>query len=134
MALVRESNIDRINRAPMEFSDETKIEALKRASFKCEDCGRSKEDLKKAGEPGYFQLHHILGIAVAVRLFPWIGYEVIKSVENCRCLCHKCHRVEENSRPDHEEIATELLNRYEQRQLKVERQKALLGSGGRRRV
>src|SRR5690349_8455946 len=92
MASIRESQVPlKLDRTPMEFSSETKLEALRRAKFRCECCGKSKEELKEAGEANYFEIHHILPLFIIDREFPELSLVAIKSLENARVLCKPCH-------------------------------------------
>ncbi len=100
--------------ASAEFSDETKLEALRRANWRCERCGRQKQDV------GYLEIHHRLGIAIALRYHPEISHALLSSIANARVLCHDCHRIEDQSdRRKHQELARE-LQRYELTQLLIE--------------
>ncbi len=78
----------RTNRpSDMEFSRETKIEALKRANWQCECCGVKKKDTKE----GYLELHHRLGVMLAVHHYPEFAHTLIASLANCQVLCIPCH-------------------------------------------
>lgn len=101
----------RIDRTPYEFDKSTIIECLKKADFRCELCDRSKEDLKADNEAFYFEIHHILGIAIAVRYFPEIPIAIIKSLENAMCLCVDCHKYIERTDQNHFTIASKLVER-----------------------
>lgn len=133
MAMVRESQIPlKVDRTPMEFSDQTKLDALRRADFKCECCGRSKPDLKRDGDKAYFEIHHILPIFIIAREFPELSLTVIKSVENAKVLCIPCHH-----KTHHEGTMKEYIDHAEillRAQEKTQRIAQLLGSGGRRRI
>ena len=120
----------RIDRAPYEFSDHTKIEALRRADWTCECCGIKKKD----APDGYLELHHRLGIAIAVRQFPELSNAVIKSVENCMCLCATCHKMIDHTKINNQALAKNLVERYELRQEKVGEMRQALATSGRRRV
>lgn len=90
-----------------EFTKEVVIEALKRADFKCERCGIPKEETFE----GYLEIHHILGIARAVNLYPEISHLLISSLANSRVLCIKCHQIEDNeAKYNHREMADRLKN------------------------
>lgn len=90
-----------------EFSKETIIEALKRSHFSCERCGIPKKDTMQ----GYLEIHHMLGIAMALKFYPHLSFSVISSVANARVLCFHCHQVEDNeAKYTHPEMAVRLEN------------------------
>ncbi len=68
-----------------DFSKWTKEHALERSDHKCEKCG-SAENL---------QVHHILGIWLALNNCPEITKEMIKSLANAEVVCAKCHEHED---------------------------------------
>lgn len=116
MTLIRhESNKHKIDRTPMEFTDQTKLEALKRADFKCEDCGRTKAQLREDGEKGYFEIHHRLPIYIIASEFPELSLSVIKSLANAEVLCQKCHaeRHRTTTFEEYEAIADELKTKQD---------------------
>lgn len=89
----------------MEFSKETILEALKRSHFCCERCGIHKHK----AQDGYLEIHHMLGIAVALRLYPEFSHSVISSLANTRVLCKPCHQIEDNEmKYRHAEMAASL--------------------------
>lgn len=63
------------------FTPETKQLARERAHFNCEDCGQNT----------YLEIHHILPLYVAALKYPNIGASLLRSLENCQCLCPNCH-------------------------------------------
>lgn len=92
------------SREGYEFSDTTKLEALKRSDWCCEVCGIPKEECEM------LYLHHVLPIAIARQFYPYIVPELVKSLENCRVVCYKCHQIEDKeSRRNHRTIAQALL-------------------------
>lgn len=105
---MRKEKIDRTN---YEFTKETILAALRFADFRCEECHRSKPQLALDGEKPYFEMHHILGIEIAVRYFPEISAEVIKSIANCEVVCRECHREIHRQKQDYFAIAENLLKR-----------------------
>ncbi len=91
-----------------EFQKETIAMALNRADYKCERCGIPKEETFE----GYLEIHHLLGIADAVRYYPEISHALIASLKNARVLCCKCHKIEDKeSRVFHGEMARRLQHR-----------------------
>lgn len=97
-----------------EFTPETKLEALRRAKFTCEDCGRPKHEV------GYLQIHHKLGIAIAARFHPEISHALLASIANTAVLCPDCHEKRDIAdRKKHTEFAR-ALQRYELTQLVLE--------------
>lgn len=90
-----------------EFSDQTKLEALRRSNFCCERCGIPKKETFE----GYLEIHHVLQICKAVSLYPEISHLLISSLANARVLCLKCHQIEDNeSKNNHKEMADRLKN------------------------
>lgn len=78
------------------------MEALRRAGWCCERCGIPKEDTIE----GYLDIHHVLGIADAIRFYPELSHAIIASLVNARVLCKKCHVIEDReSRRNHKETA-----------------------------
>ena len=110
----------------MEFSKETIVAALQRAEYKCEECGKKKKDTPE----GYFEIHHKLPIYIACKYFPYIAARFIASLMNTEVLCCACHRKRHTGEHWHEyeDHAEQLVKAS-----KIDA-KALLGSGGRRRV
>lgn len=91
----------------MEFSKETIVEALKRANFTCECCGIKKQDTQEK----YFEIHHRLGIAIALRYHPELSHALISSLANAMVLCIPCHKVlDREDRKHHKKIAKALQN------------------------
>lgn len=89
-----------------EFTPETKILALKRANFRCEDCGVPKHKSKD----GYLEIHHVLAVMAAVNYYPNIPHVIIASLANAMVLCKDCHQARDNSmRFDHPVIAQTIL-------------------------
>lgn len=74
-----------------EFPPHVRKEALKQAGYCCDRCGAHKNDTKNK----YLELHHQLGIAIAIKYYPEISPLVISSLANCRVLCYDCHIIED---------------------------------------
>lgn len=92
--------------ADYEFSPQTKLEALRRANWKCEICGVPKQSARD----GYLEIHHKLAIAVAIQYYPSLGHTIISSLANAQVLCKDCHQQEDNRmRFNHPMIAAGLL-------------------------
>lgn len=66
------------------FSNETKRQALERAKFRCESCGKR----------GRLEIHHILPIYIATQVYQELPHAVLSVVENAACLCPDCHNKE----------------------------------------
>lgn len=97
-----------------EFTKETKLAALRRDEWTCQECGRKKEQV------GYLEIHHKLGIAIALQCHPEISHALISSLANATCLCHDCHSKRDViDRKKHKEYAQELLS-LQVRQLQLE--------------
>lgn len=89
-----------------EFSFETKVAALRRANWKCEDCGTPKQKARD----GYLEIHHMLAVAAAINFYPSIAPAVITSLANARALCKDCHQKRDNAmRFDHPTYAAILV-------------------------
>ncbi|MBP9702553.1 hypothetical protein KBD69_02600 [Candidatus Woesebacteria bacterium] len=86
----------------LEFSDATKIDALKRAGYRCERC---KVPKKKARD-GYLEIHHKLAIYCVVNYYPYLFPELVRSIVNAEVLCKDCHQEADNAMQyTHEETA-----------------------------
>jgi 5-methylcytosine-specific restriction endonuclease McrA len=84
----------------MEFSGRTKVEALKRAGHRCEECGFD----------GYVEVHHLLAIYYAVNFYPQIAPYLVASLDNAKVLCPDHHRMyDANSKSEHSYYAAKLL-------------------------
>ena len=70
-------------RKEYEFTGQTKREALEAQNYRCDGCGT--EDKRT----GRLQAHHVVAIWFAREM--GISSLLIKSLENCVCLCQKCH-------------------------------------------
>lgn len=100
----------KIDRTPYEFSKETKLEALRRAEWKCEKCGKPKRECRE----GYLEIHHKLQVYLAIKYYPHIFPEVVASIDNAMVVCRDCHPHEdEYSDIHHKEIATALWQIYQ---------------------
>jgi 5-methylcytosine-specific restriction endonuclease McrA len=86
------------HRSGKEFPDHIIDAAWRRAGCECEQCG-SKEDLE--GD-------HILALWYAAEYFPQLSSWVLKSLENCRVLCHNCH-VKKHRHEDYDEYNRQAL-------------------------
>lgn len=96
--------MSKIDRELYEFSKATVLEALKRADWKCERCGKSKKEV------GMLYIHHKLAINIAIHQYPEIAPSVIKSICNAKCVCRECHMYEdEESKKNHKFFAQALL-------------------------
>lgn len=97
--------------ANFEFSKQTKIEALKRANFTCEECGKKKYECT----PQFLEIHHIVGIAIAIQYHPELSHAMISSLKNCSCLCVSCHKKRDIlDRRKHRELAKQLYDYFTQ--------------------
>lgn len=74
-------------RAPYEFSPEVKLDALKRAHWRCERCGKHKSETPE----GYLEIHHILAIGIVIKDYPQLAPAIVKSLANAKVLCCDCH-------------------------------------------
>lgn len=92
-----------------EFDPQTKREALERANYTCERCGR--EENRENGIQ--LNAHHIISIWFA-RENPCLALEVIKSLSNCEIVCRECHNAIHNqeTRTYYEELAPIVLRNY----------------------
>lgn len=70
-----------MSRGGKEFSPAVIDFAFRRAEGKCEDCGSHEK----------IEVHHIAPIWFVAKYFPQLAVWVLKSAENARCLCSKCH-------------------------------------------
>ncbi len=101
-----------------EFPHQTVIDALRRADWKCEQCGKPKKDTPE----GYLELHHLLPVMIAVKYYPHILPELIASLDNCKVLCCQCHsKADEESRLNHPRLALEIYTNWLEAQLRLER-------------
>lgn len=66
------------------FSNETKRQALERANYQCENCGRR----------GKLEIHHILPIYIATQVYQDLPHVALSVIENALCLCPDCHNKE----------------------------------------
>ena len=83
-----------------EFSGPVKKQAIARSGGKCEDCG----------QPGYVEIHHLLGIYYAINFYPQIEPYLVSSIANAICLCLDCHhKYDAALRKDHPYYAAKLL-------------------------
>jgi protein-tyrosine-phosphatase len=69
----------------------TKIEALQNANWRCERCGIEKKDTPEQ----YLEIHHRLGISIALHNIPSIEHALLSSVANAQVLCRKCHKIQD---------------------------------------
>ncbi len=94
-----------------EFSKQTKIETLKRSGFCCEECGKKKYECN----PPYLEIHHVVGIAIAIQYHPELSHAMISSVANAESLCVSCHKKRDVlDRRNHKELAKQLYNYFAQ--------------------
>jgi len=92
-----------------EFTNEVKVEALRKADWCCEECGIKKKDTVD----GYLEIHHRVGIAVALHNHPELSHAMIASIANAVVLCIPCHRLMDSEDPKHhKEYARELRSIY----------------------
>lgn len=90
-----------MGRAGYEFDTRIKQASKERAGFVCERCGKETDKL---------EIHHILPIAIAIKYYPRIAPEVIRSLANAQCLCKECHKkADVRARQNHEAIAQNLV-------------------------
>jgi len=88
-----------------EFTREVKIEALRKADWCCEECGIKKQD----AVDGYLEIHHKVGVAVALLNHPELSHAMIASIDNAVVLCIPCHRLmDSEDAKHHREYAKEL--------------------------
>jgi len=99
-----------------EFTNEVKIEALKKADWCCEECGIKKKDAEK----GYLEIHHRVGIAVALHNHPELSHAMISSIANAVVLCIPCHRLMDSEDPKHHREYAKELRSMHVRQLQLE--------------
>lgn len=74
-------------RAPYEFSSDVKLDALRRANWRCERCGKHKSETPE----GYLEIHHILAIGIVIKDYPQLAPAIVKSLANAEVLCCDCH-------------------------------------------
>ena len=99
------SEVRRKRPSSCEFTKEVKIEALKKADWCCEECGIKKQDTVN----GYLEIHHRVGIAVALLNHPELSHAMIASIANAVVLCIPCHRLMDKQDSRHsKEYAREL--------------------------
>jgi len=99
-----------------EFTKEVKVEALRKADWCCEECGIKKKDTVD----GYLEIHHRVGIAVALHNHPELSHAMIASIANAVVLCIPCHDLMDREDPKHhKEYAVELRSMFV-RQLQLE--------------
>jgi len=92
-----------------EFTKEVKLEALRKADWCCEECGIKKKDAVE----GYLEIHHRVGVVVALRNHPELSHAMISSIANAVVLCIPCHRLMDSEDPKHHnEYAKELRSIY----------------------
>lgn len=94
-------------RRPYEFPPEVKKEALEKAGYACEQCGRQDNRTEK------LQADHRVAIWFA-RESKSLAVEVIKSIANCQILCQTCHseKHKEESRAYYEQESLAVLQAY----------------------
>lgn len=95
------------SREPYNFSYETKIKALERSRYRCEQCGRTHS------RKNQLEVHHVVAIWFA-REVPALALQVITSIANAKVLCHSCHNEEHRteSRNKYQSIAPVVLQEY----------------------
>jgi len=99
------SEVRRERPVSCEFTREVKIEALRKADWCCEECGIRKRDAVN----GYLEIHHKVGIAVALLNHPELSHAMIASIANAVVLCIPCHRLMDKlDAKHHREYAKEL--------------------------
>jgi len=99
-----------------EFTREVKNEALRKADWCCEECGIKKQD----AVDGYLEIHHKVGIAVALLNHPELSHAMIASIDNAVVLCIPCHRLmDSEDAKHHREYAKELRSMHV-RQMQLE--------------
>ena len=92
-----------------EFTNEVKLEALRKADWCCEECGIKKKDAVE----GHLEIHHKVGIAVALLNHPELSHAMIASIANAVVLCIPCHhRMDSEDPKHHNEYAKELRSIY----------------------
>ena len=90
------------------FSDEVKLEALRRSDFRCENCGRHKTETAEH----YLQAHHLLAVSMAVRHYPELAPALVASLANIKILCADCHVIyDQEAMGNHQYYAKELKKR-----------------------
>ncbi len=83
-----------------EFCGNVKKQAIARSGGKCEECG----------DPGYVEIHHLLGIYYAINFYPQIKPYLVSSIANAICLCLDCHHMyDARLKKDHPYYAAKLL-------------------------
>ncbi len=93
-----------MSRSGKEFPPSVIEYAFRKSGGSCERCG-SKERL---------EVHHILFIWYAEQYFPQLASWALKSAENARCLCHRCHVLvhQENDKSELEAQAAYLISLF----------------------
>jgi len=110
------SEVRRNRPSSCEFTNEVKVEALRKADWCCEQCGIKKKDTVD----GYLEIHHRVGIAIALLNHPELSHAMIASIANAVVLCIPCHRLMDSEDPKHHiEYARELRSIYV-RQMQLE--------------
>jgi len=99
-----------------EFTNQVKIAALRKADWCCEECGIKKKDTVD----GYLEIHHKVGVVVALRNHPELSHAMIASLANAVVLCIPCHRLMDKlDASHHKEYAKELRSIFV-RQMQLE--------------
>jgi hypothetical protein len=120
-------------RQPYEFSIAQKRDIRKSQKNKC----------AITGEKTLLEIHHLLPICLAHGFFPTVNPAIFKQEENMIGLSHDVHEElhlqmrewpPEFTRLFVIGLYSYLRDIYNEKQAKIERDKALLGSGGRRRI
>lgn len=78
----------RVDYSKCEFSKTTKIEARKRAGHACELCGQHGD------QNNVLEAHHIIPLSF-ICYFTQAIIPYLRSLQNCRILCHDCHGLED---------------------------------------
>lgn len=92
-------------RAGYEFPQEVKEEALRLSNYRCEVCGCRREDT----EQGFLTIHHVLPICIALKFYPEISGELIRSLANTKVLCRDCHEEQDRLSMKHHEVYAQAL-------------------------
>jgi len=95
------------NRQPYNFDPETKREALERAGYRCEVCGKQDSATER------LEVNHICAIWFA-RENPCLTIEVLKSISNAQVLCHQHHKElhQNESRHYYASLAPQVLTKW----------------------
>lgn len=99
-----------------EFSEQTKLEALNRSQWQCEDCGIKKKDTPE----GFLHIHHKLGIATALYRYPELSHALIASINNALVTCVACHKKRDREDPKKHRQYYQELTSMKVRQLQLE--------------